>query len=65
MDAKLLKAIATRKGVSMTALAKAMGISRNALYLLMSGKSEWSLSRIHSCKSALDLSDEQIRDIFF
>lgn len=64
MDAKLLKAIATQKGVTMIELAKAVGITRQALHYLMIGESKWTLDKVRAVKSALVLTDEQVRDIF-
>lgn len=64
MNKELLQEITKEKGFTMTALAKALGISRVYLYGLVNGRYNWSLALVRKIKSVLDLSDEQIRAIF-
>ena len=53
-----------KHGTDMTVLAKKMGITRNALYNKVKGKSDFYYGEIVKLKEALNLSNDEFSKIF-
>lgn len=60
-----LQQIIEASGVTMTALADKMGVSRTTIYNKVNGASEFSISEIAKFCSVLRLSDAERDAIFF
>lgn len=65
MNAAELKAAMARKGLSIPKLADCIGIGKKAFYQKMRGETQFKLCEIQGIATALDLSPENIRVIFF
>lgn len=63
-DLKLLDAVIRDSGITITALAKKVGIKRATLYNKMNGKSEFTGTEIVKLTDVLHLSDD-LRDQIF
>lgn len=64
-DSELLKKKIAESGISMSYIAKKMGISREGLYKKINNISEFKASEIFAIKEILNLSAEERDDIFF
>lgn len=65
MDETALKVAITRAGVTNRFLARNLGISEQAFYNKISGESEFKSSEIRKLSGLLNLSFNDINDIFF
>lgn len=65
MGARKLKAQMVLNGDTNEKLAKALGMSRNSLYLRMQGKSDFRAGEIKVISERYKLTPEQVDDIFF
>lgn len=65
MNAPELKVVITRKGRTNRSLAKTIGVSEQAFYNKLNGKSEFRASEIAAIARELELSLCEINDIFF
>ncbi|MBQ9047409.1 MAG: hypothetical protein IJ120_05880 [Solobacterium sp.] len=65
MNLQLLKARMVEKGVDDTQIASALGINISTLYRKKSGESDFYRKEIQIIKMVLNLSDEDVRNIFF
>lgn len=63
-DIRLLQLYIKESGMTVTALAKKLGLSREGLYLKLSGKTEFTASEIRAVQTALHLSGSQVDKIF-
>lgn len=64
-DSELLKKKIAESGISMSYIAKKVGISREGLYKKINNISEFKASEIFAIKEILNLSAEERDDIFF
>lgn len=64
MNRAELRAAIARKGITKTALAEALGISRTALGQKLTGLREFKESEIRALIKALDLSADAVNLIF-
>lgn len=64
-DTKSLKKKIKDSGLTMTAISRKVGITREALYNKMSGESEFKASEIAVISEALNLSSKERDYIFF
>ncbi len=60
-----LKNVIESKGISMTFIAKKIGISRESLYNKVQGKTEFKASEIVKISSLLSLTNKEREMIFF
>lgn len=65
MNHELLKDTIQDRGVKVSVLADKIGISRQSLYLKLSGERTFDQGEIMSIKTTLRLSDEEFMKIFF
>ncbi len=65
MNLKMLKKIMIKKGISSRVLSEKTGICRLILYLRISGCAEFTLEEIGRISKALNLTKEEIGQIFF
>ena len=65
MNVSLLKYLMEQKGISKNDLATSIGVQYNAICSRLTGKVEFKLSELQTIKETLNLSDEQILDVFF
>jgi len=65
LNSDLLEEAIKQKGIKKNMLAAKMGISREALYNKISGKTEFLASEIHAITKYLDLSKKERDEIFF
>jgi len=65
LNTQRLKNAINDSGVTITALAKKVGISRESLYNKIERKTEFTVSEIRSVSDALHLSNEDRDAIFF
>ena len=65
MNTNLLKGKIIEKGLSMQEFSAKTGIKKTALYRKLYGKTEFSCSEIEKIIKVLNLSANQIGDIFF
>lgn len=63
-DVKLLRSYIREMGITYTALAKKLGLSREGLYTKLHGKTEFTASEIRALGEVLRLSSDQIDQIF-
>lgn len=61
----LLKEAIKERGISITFLAKKIGISREGFYKKMNGTTEYKVSEVSKIKKILNLTDKDIDEIFF
>lgn len=64
-DSELLKKKISESGISISHIAKKIGISREGLYKKINNISEFKASEIFAIKEILNLSAEERDDIFF
>lgn len=65
MNSSEFKVAVTRSGITNRQLANSMGISEQALYHKISGRSEFKNSEIKVVAETLKLSMEEVNTIFF
>lgn len=65
MDTSLLEYFMKKKGVSKKDLAECIDVKYNAICLRLSGKIEFKRSEISKIAKLLELSKEQVINIFF
>ena len=65
INKRMLKAAMAMAGMTQSALADAVGSSRQAMSYWINGRRELSLSTIQKMSEALSLTDEQKLTIFF
>lgn len=65
MDSLKLRSIMVQKEVNYRVAMNALGIGETAWYQKINGSSEFKLSEIQKLRELLDLSLEQIDQIFF
>lgn len=65
MNYDLLKEVIQDSGMKISAIAEKTGISRQALYMKLSGERSFSQGEIMALKNVLHLSDERFMEIFF
>lgn len=65
MNVSLLKYIMEKRGVTKKDLAECIGIKYNAICLRLNGKIDFKRNEISKIVQFLNLSDEQIINIFF
>lgn len=65
MNERLLKSIMALKDISYDDLITQIGISKSAFYRKKKGDSEFTRKEIQIISNCLDLSDEQLSEIFF
>lgn len=64
LNAELLKSKINKSGISITAIASKLGLSREAVYHKMKGKSEFSATEIVVLTEVLHLSRDERDKIF-
>ena len=64
-DSKLLSSVIAESGITIIAIARKMGISREAFYKKMNNETEFKASEISVMQKILNLSNEKRDDIFF
>ena len=64
-DTKLLRETIDNSGISVTFIAKSLGLTRSGLYLKLNGKVEFRASEIVKMKSILNLTTKMRDTIFF
>ena len=64
MDFAELRAVMARQGVKNSELAEHIGISNQAFYNKMSGKSDFKLSEVCAIATALGMTSNEVADIF-
>lgn len=65
MNASLLKYLMEQKGVTKKELAAAIGVQYNAICSRLAGKIEFKRNEMRTIISLLNLTDEQVMDVFF
>ena len=60
-----IKAAMARKNISIPQLAELLKLSKKTIYSRFSGETDFNLSEIQSISKCLDLSNEDILNIFF
>ena len=65
MDSKKLHGKLVEKGYTMSSMAKELGISDTAMYNKMNGKSQFTQGEMHLMASRLQMTMEDIGNIFF
>ena len=65
MDTNKLRYFVADRGKTLSALGRALEISKTALYRKMSGKTEFTREEIERIIHFLDLSERDTMDIFF
>lgn len=65
MDNAKLKSVIEESGIKISALADKIGISRQSLYMKVSGERNFNQGEILAIKNSLHLDDEQFMAIFF
>ena len=65
MNVSLLKYLMEQKGITKNELASAIGVKYNAICSRLAGKIEFKRSEIRIIISLLNLTDEQVMDVFF
>ena len=65
VDLITLKRLIKIRGFTFTFVAKSLGITREALYKKLCGKTEFRLSEVCALADLLHLSQRQIMQIFF
>lgn len=65
MNISLLKYLMEQKGVTKNDLATAIGVKYNAICSRLSGKIEFKRIEIKTIINLLNLTDEQVMDVFF
>lgn len=64
-DTKLLRETIDNSGISVTFIAKSLGLTRSGLYLKLNGKVEFKASEIVKMKSIFNLTTKMRDAIFF
>ena len=64
-DSELLKSEIEKSGISITFIARKLGITREALYKKIKNETEFKASEIAKMQYILNLSDKKRDDIFF
>ncbi len=64
-DTKLLRETIDNSGISVTFIAKSLGLTRSGLYLKLNGKVEFKASEIVKMKSIFNLTTKMRDTIFF
>lgn len=64
-DTKLLRETIDNSGISVTFIAKSLGLTRSGLYLKLNGKVEFKASEIVKMKSILNLTTKMRDTVFF
>lgn len=65
MNSEALKRAINRRGLKIRYIAEKLGISHEAMYNKVKGKTEFKASEIAMLIDLLDLSDAEVREIFF
>lgn len=65
MDANLLRGAIVAHGYTLLEFSEAVGIKRTALYRKLRGITEFDRSEIERIIAVLDLTADQVNDIFF
>lgn len=64
-DTGLLRETIEKSGISVTFIAKSLGISRTGLYKKLNGKTEFKVSEISKMKDILNITPKERDAIFF
>lgn len=64
-DSRKLKAVIMEKGYTQEQIAKLAGMSHPTFNYKVNNKVEFKASEIHTISSLLDLTKQQVMDIFF
>ena len=65
LNSVILKDIIDDSGITMTAIAEKLGISRESLYHKVNGKTEFTASQIMAVQKILHLSNDARDAVFF
>lgn len=65
MQTNVLRAEMVRKGINGQKMSEAIGISESAFYRKMSGATEFTLSELKAIRDTLELSHDDVYNIFF
>ncbi len=64
VNLKLLNEKIDNSGMTKTAIARKMGISRETLYQKTQGESEWTINNMETFSRALHLTEQETKVIF-
>lgn len=65
LNKNLFRAKCAEKGVTLEQVARIIGVNQATLYRKLNGKSEFTRNEIQLFKSALNLSGDDMQNIFF